>query len=100
MRGGGWYTYLDKTMHGRTGARNMREHREAKRRDAEYRNAQTAEHLRSGRAAYKAASDAMATAPSKEKLSRQRRFKVTGRLAATQRATREWLDKTGPGVDF
>lgn len=71
MSNGGWCG----VMHGRTGARNMREHREAKRRDAEYRNAQTPEHRRSSKAAYKAAIAAPGTAPSKQKVSRQRRLK-------------------------
>lgn len=75
MRNGGWYTDRDGTSHGRTGARNMREHREAKRRDAEYRNAQTAEHRRSSKSRWLGAGAAPATAPSKQKVSRQRRLK-------------------------
>ena len=106
----GWWTPPGEPgaerIHRNTGARNMREHREAKRVQADTRNATTQPENRS-RKAERAASETsdrpgtVAPAGRAGKRSRQRSRKSSAdRLAAHERATREWLDRHGPGVDF
>jgi hypothetical protein len=94
---GSWQQTASGTReHIKTGARNMREHRERKREQAEERNAVTVPERRAETVKWWRKE---ATPPG-QKVSRQARRKRAVKLTAIEAATREWIETKGPGVDF
>lgn len=102
---GQWYSpFPDNPRHREhrvTDARNMREHRQRKREQAEDRNAVwRSKHAPHADCPVPVVESDTPAAPSKRKRSRQKRRKQEATLAAMQNATGEWIQETGPGVDF